>query len=275
MFDCFGRNISPPIRHKRVTSNLQVKQANQTDFFLTNCINQKYEHIKLAYNKKNITVENIIFSNGFEYVVSNFVDDEFDPYLGIWYYNNIIAVPEFYTFKYPYDLDEYVQFQKNMQDKITTLLEIPVPAITEQRFSDPDTWLRRLGEERRRYTAEVLKSIMNPYLDSKHLTELILEREIHPTNALNNRIARLEYKVPILRMCRLIALVLAVNIPPDFMRTLHRNDEDRLCILSNYKSPDKFAFRQMDGIWWQVEFKKLDNKILKLKEHVSLMKSMV
>ncbi|XP_050433844.1 uncharacterized protein LOC126841392 isoform X6 [Adelges cooleyi] len=214
------------------------------------------EHIKLAYNKKNITVENIIFSR-------------------IWYYNNIIAVPEFYTFKYPYDLDEYVQFQKNMQDKITTLLEIPVPAITEQRFSDPDTWLRRLGEERRRYTAEVLKSIMNPYLDSKHLTELILEREIHPTNALNNRIARLEYKVPILRMCRLIALVLAVNIPPDFMRTLHRNDEDRLCILSNYKSPDKFAFRQMDGIWWQVEFKKLDNKILKLKEHVSLMKSMV
>ncbi|XP_050443653.1 uncharacterized protein LOC126847459 [Adelges cooleyi] len=129
-------------------------------------------HIELAYDMKNVTVENTTFTNGLEQVITKIVNIEINdyrldidydrPFFDLWraeiaIMNIMIAVPEYYA--YFYDLDEAINIQRGMQNEIRSELGIAVPAVPDQIFEE--LVLTQLGEERRRFTGKVLKDMMS------------------------------------------------------------------------------------------------------------------
>ncbi|XP_050443642.1 uncharacterized protein LOC126847455 [Adelges cooleyi] len=239
------------------------------EVFITNA------HIELAYNMKKITVGNKVIANGLEHVITKIVDIEDHDMLRdldlqraeVVLMSIMIAVPEYYA--YLYDLDEAIYIQRAMQDEISSKLGIAVPEVTDQIFEK--LVLTQLGEDRRRFTGKALKDMMNNAITNYgNLTGHVEERRINPTKALIRKMVRSVYSRkqddPLLWMCRLIALFMSTKFPTSFIKNIKTGDK-KTCFLEDEITASK-TYREINGVWWQVNVNDIEDKLQLLKEQL-------
>ncbi|XP_050435724.1 uncharacterized protein LOC126842659 isoform X4 [Adelges cooleyi] len=194
------------------------------------------EHIKLASDKNNFTIGQQRVANGLEHVILQLVDT-IDP-------------------KNTHRDSVLAEHQQSIQYKIENYLKIDIPKVTNQDFYTLD--LEQLGEERRSYTRIALNNILNRLIDSEkiasNLTSRIEERTVNPTKVKQKQIAQIvdsKRKVPLLLICRLLAVFISTKFPKLPITVVHDQPGIQACYLY-----DKFktcqAYRDINRVWWIV-----------------------
>ncbi|XP_050435689.1 uncharacterized protein LOC126842659 isoform X2 [Adelges cooleyi] len=215
------------------------------------------EHIKLASDKNNFTIGQQRVANGLEHVILQLVDT-IDPKNThrdsvIFILNNMFAV---LVWDFKEDLGVLAEHQQSIQYKIENYLKIDIPKVTNQDFYTLD--LEQLGEERRSYTRIALNNILNRLIDSEkiasNLTSRIEERTVNPTKVKQKQIAQIvdsKRKVPLLLICRLLAVFISTKFPKLPITVVHDQPGIQACYLY-----DKFktcqAYRDINRVWWIV-----------------------
>ncbi|XP_050424877.1 uncharacterized protein LOC126835990 [Adelges cooleyi] len=235
--------------------------AYKMEVFLTNA------HIELAYGMNNCIVENMYITNGLEHVIKTIVYEN-RYYFGMM--NNMIAVPEYL---YQDAINVSMEIQRTMQREIEMQLKINVPEIPDEiTFADFEKLnLTQLGEERRRFTGQALKSLMSQALDIDNLANLLEQRKLSSTASSKNRITRVVdrfvFDASSISMCRFIAMFMSIKFPTSYIKSLIAAS-DNTCIIGDGITGDKI-YREIEGEWWQVEgVNDNDNKVQLLKKQL-------
>ncbi|XP_050443545.1 uncharacterized protein LOC126847384 isoform X4 [Adelges cooleyi] len=195
--------------------------------------------IELAHYMNNCTVEDNFISNGLEHLIKKIVfkDVYLYEYVDINFISHAIVSPE-----YP--------CTKNTQDSITLQDTLKKQFLNELKMNSPEV----------------------PSENVTNLTSLIEERRHAPTENSRNRIIRASdrnlHKVPLTKLCQFVALFLLTKFPTQDVSTMNNKDEKTFTIQIKGLNPERQVYKEIDGIWWQVNPDDKDKRVETLKNQI-------
>ncbi|XP_050443596.1 uncharacterized protein LOC126847423 [Adelges cooleyi] len=225
--------------------------------------------IEIAHNMNNCTVEDNFISNGLEYLIKNIVfkDVYLFDLINLNFMNHVIVSPDYQCSD---SIRGSIRLQETLKQEFLDELKITAPEVPSENFINLD--LPQLGDARRSLIGKALKKIILQALDVTNLTSLIEERRHAPTENSRNRIIRASdrnlYHVSSCLMCQLIALFLLTKCPTHDVFALVNEDENTCTIINKSSIPDTSVYREINGIWWQVNPDDINKRVETLKNQI-------
>ncbi|XP_050443527.1 uncharacterized protein LOC126847384 isoform X2 [Adelges cooleyi] len=225
--------------------------------------------IELAHYMNNCTVEDNFISNGLEHLIKKIVfkDVYLYEYVDINFISHAIVSPEYPCTK---NTQDSITLQDTLKKQFLNELKMNSPEVPSENLMDLE--LRHLGDARRNLIGKALKNIICQALDVTNLTSLIEERRHAPTENSRNRIIRASdrnlHKVPLTKLCQFVALFLLTKFPTQDVSTMNNKDEKTFTIQIKGLNPERQVYKEIDGIWWQVNPDDKDKRVETLKNQI-------
>ncbi|XP_050443568.1 uncharacterized protein LOC126847401 isoform X2 [Adelges cooleyi] len=225
--------------------------------------------IEVAHNTNNCIVEDNFIANGLEHVIKQIVfNDVFlFEYVNINFINQIIV-----SLEYPCNnsIQASIGLQETLKNEFVDALKIVAPDVPSEDLMNLD--LPQLGDQRRSLIGKALNNIICQAIDFENITNLLEERRYAPTENSRNRIIRTSdrnlYQVPLTKMCQFITLFLLTTCPTEDVFVLPNEDKKTCTLKIKGLTPEVQVYREIDGIWWQVNPDDIDKRVETLKNQI-------